>query len=554
MQRIIIIAVGLLLAGTVYAQPDQNKYWVFFDGKSESSEKAGASHFVTSEAAKRRLLRGDISHNYYDQPVSENYIEKLALKGVEPILTSRWLNAVSAYLTREEATDLEAQPYVMKVQPVKRFVRNRNTDVLRVPVKTFSSSVSDSSLDFGPSRTQLEVINAIGPLERGINGKGVRIGFLDTTFGNFSHSVFEHLVDDGRLIGQQNFTEEQSNLHGMQVASVAVGYAEGSLIGPAWGAEVLAGTTEFAPTETNMEEDNLVAGLEWMEAQGADVVNISLGYSTFDAGEDSYTFEDMDGDKAIPSIAADIAARMGVVVVVSAGNEGCSSPEACWYYITSPADADSVLTVGAVNADSTRPLFSSRGPTADGRIKPDVAAQGTDVIVAIGPDSYWIANGTSFSSPLTAGVAAQILQVNADLTPMDVIDILRTTASQADSPNNQLGWGIINAEAAIERASSLASSSINTPTKEYALSEEIEVYPNPSRGIIRLRLQDSFQRSSGWLRVYNVLGQLVHNQRIEPDNPVGTFVTLDTSSFTAGTYFIRYDGDAKLQLGRFTVF
>jgi len=169
---------------------------------------------------------------------------------------------------------------------------------------------------------------------------------------------------------------------------------------------------------------------------------------------------------------------LGVVVIVSAGNEaGCGAPgPTCWFYITSPADGDSVITVGAARPDSTVAGFSSRGPTADGRIKPDVAALGVGVYVAIPPDRYGYANGTSFSAPLTTGVVAQMLQANPSLDPMQVRDILRRTAHQASHPDTLLGWGIINADAAIQEAITLLSTS-DLPGKTLSV---LSIYPNPA--------------------------------------------------------------------------
>jgi subtilisin family serine protease len=293
----------------------------------------------------------------------------------------------------------------------------------------------------------------VAPLRRGLDGRGVRIGFLDAHYRGLQHPAFARLRRDGRLLGLRSFPEgRQGGNHGAAVASVAVGHAPGTLLGPAHGAQVLGATTEYTPSERNVEEDYFVAGLEWLHRRGADVVNVSIGYNTFDEGQESYTTADLDGDTGITTRAVDRAAALGMTVVVSAGNSGCATPDSCWYYVNTPADADSAIVVGAMRPDSSLAPFSSRGPTADGRRKPDVVVQGTDVVAAWDDGGYARVGGTSFASPQVTGVVAQMLQVNPALSPVQVRRLLRQTASQATRPDNRRGWGVLNADAAVRAA------------------------------------------------------------------------------------------------------
>jgi subtilisin family serine protease len=529
--RLVVVALAaVLLSPHALAQPDAApvKYWIFFTDKQAEDDRA-ARVALTPRALERRLLRSSPHRPpHLDTPVTAGYVERLRSLGVEPIVTSRWFNAVSARLTAEQTETVRALPFVRDVRPVGRLAPRRH------------SPTSPVVIDYGPSQLQLDVINARAAIEAGYNGAGVVIGFLDTTY-DFSLPVFAGT----EVLGQEDFTgQTQTNTHGLSVASVAVGFAEGHLVGPGFGAAVLAATTEFAPTETHQEEDFFVAGMEWLEASGADVVNVSLGYSTFDEGEGDYTYADMDGNTTLVTRAADIAAALGLAVVTSAGNEGNDD----WFFITAPADADSVITVGAIRADSTRSGFSSHGPTVDGRTKPDVVALGSSVVIARSDGGYGTGSGTSFSAPAVSGVVAQMLQANPDLDPIAVRDVLRATASQADAPDNDRGWGVVNAAAAVQQALALAAD----PAPD--ASVEAFLYPTVvlrDRRSLTMELRGLGNAEPVALRLYDVLGRRV---AVLYDGPLRTGpVTLTLPRLPAGVYFYRFTGDDLSTGGRIVV-
>ncbi len=516
------------------ADTSATKYWIFFAARSAPDTQPAP---ITARAAERRRLRGTVSAPGWDQPPPAACLQRLRDRTIHPIVLSRWLNAASAHLTRSQRAAAAALDCVRSIQPVARSALQQQP----------RSPLLNAPLAYGPSEQQLALINATAPLARGINGAGVRIGFLDTEYGAFMHPVFDSLRAQGRVIATRNFTgRTQNNRHGRSVASVAVGHAPGALVGPAHGAEVLAATTEYVGFERNVEEDYFVAGLEWLEAQGADVVNISLGYTRFDDGEASYSTDELDGDTAVTTRAVDRAASLGVLVVVSAGNEGfCSRPANCWFYISTPADADSALAVGAVDPDSVRSPFSSYGPTADGRIKPDVAAPGRSVRVASSNGRYRSGSGTSFASPLVTGVAAQMLQVNPNLAPMDVRRILRETSSQATRPDSILGWGIINADAAIQHAEALAQ----PPPPELSLSAP---FPNPARQQTTFEIDVPEGGRQIEMRLYNVMGQLLRMRTA--DLNAGTHrLSFDVQSLASGLYLYTIEGRDLRHTGKVTV-
>ncbi|MFQ5569129.1 MAG: S8 family peptidase [Rhodothermales bacterium] len=555
------VAVALVLAfalvhTSLAQQPTTSvKYWILLNDKVGAAGKTTIpeTDYLSDRALERRRQRGTITglSATLDAPLSPVYLDALQRRGIKPLVQSRWLNAVSARLDARQVGVVRKLPFVRGLRPVGQALpaQEHPAFIEETPaLPLLPRAVHPTLLDYGPSQTQLEVVNAIPPLELGINGTGVRFGLLDTEFGGFQHPAFARLVSENRLLADSNFVgQSQGSRHGRSVASIAFGFDEGNLIGPAHGAEVLAATTEFSPTETNQEEDNLVAGLEWMEAQGVDVVNISLGYNEFDGGQHSYTPADLDGDTGITTIAADRAASLGVVVVTSAGNEG-DDP---WRFITTPADGDSVITVGSVSSSGTKSGFSSIGPTADGRFKPDVAALGEGVQRASSNTGYGRGQGTSFSSPMVAGVVAQMLQVNPNLAPMEILGILRATASQADAPDNRLGWGIINADAAVQEAERCRNATIQCarPTgvdEEATIPSSYEVlppYPNPFSEQTVFEVQAPAGAGMVRMSVYNLLGQRVGVPFEGPLHPGLNRIVFESGTLPAGLYLYSLQGD-----------
>lgn len=573
------LALVLLLGAKspVWAQEAPSRFWIFLEDKSALQlDTAGAQDEsrIAARAHLRRARRGTGDEAWLDRPVSAENLDTLRGLGIEPVVVSRWLNAVSAVLSDAQLDRVERLPFVKEVREVARLNSSRASHPIQessaalqsdLPVGFLDPSVfrtaqpyldvlrggsnqSRPTLDYGNSYQQLALINAIEPLENGINGSGVTLGFLDAPFADFAHPALTHLTASGRLLEVRDFVErpQGNQSHGLSVVSVAAGFALGQLIGPAFGAEILAAVTEYAPTETNLEEDYFVAGLEWLESRGVDVVNVSLGYTRFDPGQRSYTPDDLDGDTGVTTRAADLAASLGVVMVVSAGNEGCSSPDICWYYISTPADGDSVIAVGAVRSDSTRASFSSFGPTADGRIKPDVSAPGVGVFAAV-PGTYTYVAGTSFASPLVAGVVAQMLQANPDLRPADVLQILRDTAGRSDDPDNSVGWGVINAAAAVREAMHMG-----TDPGQPAPPVEIVAYPNPATDHVVINIS-ARGRSFAQIEVFDLLGRRVLPVTTHVLQATGGTVRLPTTDFPSGLYVYRVQLGDESKMGRFLV-
>lgn len=447
--RIVCFVLILLLPCLGWSQ---QKYWIFFKDKGlTKTEQAEAIKFEKQLFHKKTLNRRAKvlpEQNLIeatDLPLFQPYLKRLDLLGIKPVVKSRWLNAISAGLKDEQLTKVQLLPFVEKIKPVARYL-------IKLPPQlpeTFLAKPQIYKFDYGPSINQNELIKIPLVHDLGLDGSGVLVGMLDTGFNFLFHEAFQHLkvLDEYDFINKDSTTRNEEDdipgqhRHGTITLSAIAGFKQGELIGPAFGASFYLAKTEDVTEEYQQEEDFWVAGLEWLERQGIDVVNSSLGYN------DWYTYADMNGKTAITTRAADIAAKKGVVVVTSMGNEGNNE----WRYIIAPADGEDVISVGAVYSNGDVVGFSSRGPTYDSRMKPDVVAMGSKV-TCVEPsslDEFGTANGTSLSSPLTAGVAALVLQAHPYLTPFEVRDALRETADRANNPDYDYGWGLVNAYEAI---------------------------------------------------------------------------------------------------------
>jgi len=391
----------------------------------------------------------------HDLPVNAEYIRRIRGRVQRIRHVSRWLNAISCEISGEQLNRLSAMPWIKRVGLVQSF--RKPGSISRFPeqfVDTWSMSRSPChTLDYGPSFHQSHMINVPAVHDLNFTGESIRICILDGGFNNDSHEAFQHLnVIDRKdfLYGDDDVGDEPGDEgnsdHGTWVLGIVGGYAPGDLIGPAYNAEYLLAKTECSSWDSHIEEDNWIAGAEWADSLGADIISSSLGYRAwFLPGEYQYDWEDMDGNTAISTIGADIAASRGILVVNAVGNLGPSNPPD--NTLCAPSDGDSVLAVGGVLPSGAYGNFSGMGPTADGRIKPDVMALGSGVytVSASGEGYSFVPEpGTSWCAPQIAGAAALILQANPRITNMEIIDALRHTSSQADTPDNARGWGIVN--------------------------------------------------------------------------------------------------------------
>jgi hypothetical protein len=481
--RILNILILLLSLVTAIATAQTQHYWIMFHKKDmpPALQNNSQSLGITERALKRRAksLPPDRLIDELDVPISESALAQIRQTGVKIRTVSRWLNAVSVEASPHQLQTLNVLAIVSHSEPVVQYKCQHPLQSSVVPPSLAKSS-SVQVLDYGPSATQLTNMKVVDLHAIGVNGSDVLIGMLDDGFNNYrTHAAlkniqvvaahdFIHNIDDVSIQPWESTTSPDQGNHGAGTLSAVGGFDSGHMIGAAFGASFLLAKTEMDSSggiaDFNSEEDTYVAGLEWAERLGADITSSSLGYKQF---EDShftplpyYTTGDMNGRTTKVAQAAVIAARKGVLVVTAMGNDGYISGKGNLLQradttLISPADADSIVSVGAAASDGELAAFSGCGPTADGRIKPEVVAQGMGIYWADGTTTtgYEIVSGTSCSTPLVAGAAALILSAHPQLTNMQIRDALMRTAVQrkdgtsetAVYPNNYYGYGFVDA-------------------------------------------------------------------------------------------------------------
>lgn len=458
MRNILTVLVILLIS--VYSFP-KDKYLVYFKDKGITSGqtinktttlyKEALNNLTERAIERRRKVMGNDIISYDDLPIKSEYINKLNSLGIKIVHKLTWFNAVSAYLDDSQLTKVREFPFIDKVEPVKvlKFINEKINE------SGIEKSKSITDRDYGSSFTQLNLMDVPIVHSKGITGKGVLIGFLDSGFRWKTHEAlsnanviaeYDFVFDDSVTANQPEDTSSQDS-HGTSVFSEVAGFRDSTLIGASYNSSFILAKTEDIRSETHIEEDNYAAALIWMENLGVDITTSSLGYNEFDAGEGSYTYQDMNGQTTIVVQACEDAFSKGVVTITAAGNEG----DKTWHYIISPGDGFNTITVGAVSSSNIVTSFSSRGPTSDGRIKPDILAQGTGVFAASASGKYTGSfAGTSAATPLAAGVAGLLLSAHPYLTNVQVRDILIKTADNYSTPNNDRGYGLVSAAKAID--------------------------------------------------------------------------------------------------------
>jgi serine protease AprX len=547
-----VIGIMLLIAVSRSFGGDGEKFWVFFTDKTHE-----VCQYDTVEC---HLLPPD-----YDKI---NAIEEL---GVIVVNKSNWLNAISVLADVSQREQIVNLDFVERVSPVKRLTPSHHQagDLLfpmpLVTSATFSQAFDRMSLNqnYGLSAAQLKYHRIDKVHELGFDGSDVIVGVMDGGF-NSNHEAFNHLRNSRRILAERDFVDggndTKANVidlnyqsHGTSVAAIIAGKIEGVLMGVAPGVSLVLARTEDDKQEAPIEEDNWVAAIEWMQTLGVQLVNSSLGYNIFTSKPSaSYKYNDMDGKtSAIARAATKAASVFNMVVVVSAGNEGTTS----WKYITTPADADSIIAVGSLTSNGSKALSSSIGPTSDGRIKPDVSARGECVFTArsvvtdsngsriVDSGTTSCISGTSFASPHVAGMMALAMQARPGMPAIWYVKQARKASSLYPTPNNLIGYGKIDALDLISGVTtSISSENPNQLPDDAFITRNFPNPFNPSTTIF-------YQVPGGWflkdVRIYDVTGRAVSTIQHSDISATGTMqwngYNMVGAKVASGIYFARFN-------------
>ena len=496
----------LILCGS--AQIGPYKYFVKFTDKNGTPYSIyNPSAFLSQRAIQRRTNQA-IQITQEDLPVNPSYVTQVANIGVTVLTRSKWFNGITIYTMDSTKLQLiSALPFVTSIlknipaegaSPVPDKFQMETSFLSPIPTNNFIKA-SPTGYDYGPSYRQIGMLHGDVLHDLGYRGQGKVIAILDAGFQSVDNLyAFDSLWQNNQILGTKDFVDQGGNVfighvHGMMVLSLIGGNVPGQLIGTAPKASFWLLRSEDANTEYLIEEYNWVSAAEFADSVGADIISSSLGYTTFTDPSMNHTCADMDGHTTPAAKGANIAALKGMVVVVSAGNEGGTS----WTCVSTPSDGDNVLSIAAVDSNGVRAGFSSMGVDTNGRVKPNIASMGENDVV------YWVDNtivrssGTSFSCPIIAGMMACLWQAHPGSTPAEIYQAVEESSSQYAAPNDSLGYGIPDY--------SVAMVTLSTPVKTVSA---IQVYPNPFVNEFLIRFHCAKAQKAEYI-LYDGMGRMV---------------------------------------------
>ncbi len=501
----------------------QQDAWVFFtDKENVEANLANPISILTQEALDRKSLH-NTPIDERDVPVNEAYISMVKQQeGITVMAKSKWFNCVHVRGAEEDISALEALQFVALVDFADNSI-TRSADGLDF-VKEAPQNQQRANYNYGATENQVSMLGVDFLHQQEFVGDGMVIAVLDSGFPGVNvNGAFSALHEEGRLLDGYDFVDREDDefaftgsTHGARVTSDIVGFIENEFVGTAPHVSLYCFRTEDVGSENPVEESYWVEAAERADSLGVDIINTSLGYRTFDNPAYDYTFEDMDGQTTFISRGATHAFDKGMLVVTSAGNSGAGM-------ISAPGDSPGALTVGAVDSEGNYASFSSIGPSSDGRVKPDVMAQGAASAVVDQNNNITTNNGTSFSSPIMAGAIASLWQADPSRTNAEIIQIVREAAHLYPDSTPELGYGIPDFSEAL---SQLSVEDVNAFAKAYTIS------PNPA--INQFNISANGVNVPLEVTIYDLLGKRLQTTSIE-----GEQGNVDVSRLTTGIYLVQ---------------
>lgn len=541
-RSIYIFSVFLLFFMSVSAQKlAPGKYWIQLTDKNNSPYSPDQPEEFLSKAAIERRQNYKIPINEEDIPVSKKYSDSLNNLGLEIIGASKWFNAVIAAtddtLLLSSINDLDfvrdfnySQSFTYPSGGIQSY--KENTQLNELP--NFPSS--GTMTDYGQGLQQISVLNGKALHDLGYRGQGIKIALLDAGFYNVNvFEAFRHLWYDNRITAVKDFVRFSEHdlfsesTHGMSALSTIAAYISGSFIGTAPEAEFMLLRSEDVSSEYKIEEVNWLLAAEYADSAGADIISTSLGYNEFNDSAMNYVYNDLDGNTALVTLAAEIAFSKGIIVIASAGNEGNKT----WKQITPPSDGKNVISVGSIDINKSVSAFSSRGPTFDGRIKPDVLAVGYETVLINSSGSVSRGFGTSFAAPQISGLTACLWQAYRQKTNKEIIQAIRKSSSRYENPDNNYGYGIPNFMHAFHHLYDYEDS-----------SKKIWIFPNPFNENFNLYFDIPVEE----IQIIDIYGKIIKSYKV--DLQAFELKNLIPSELEPGMYILLGKNSAEFRVTR----
>ncbi|GAA0872083.1 S8 family serine peptidase [Gangjinia marincola] len=522
-----------VLSITWFTHAQTQDAWVFFTDKEDVQASINNPiSILTQEALDRKQLH-NISIDERDVPVNETYIQQIKnASGINVLAKSKWMNCVYVQGTFSAIDNLLNQSFVSSIEYANKDL-NAVTKILFSEENKFfqEENLSKTVYDYGDAANQILQLNAQTLHQEDYTGDGMVIAFLDSGFPNVQTiQAFSHLIDQNKLLGTYDFALRQEDVtgtgsHGTITLSDAAALLPGEFVGTAPQASYYLFRTEFAPTEVPVEEAWWVEALERADSLGVDVVNTSLGYQDYDNPAYDHSYEDLDGQTTFAARGANHAFDKGMLLVTSAGNDGNG-----FTFVGTPADSPGVMSIGAVDEDGNYASFSSIGPTVDGRIKPDVMAQGAGAAVINQDGTVSFVNGTSMSSPIMAGAIACLWQAYPQATNAQIMQILRESGSLFTTPSNEMGYGIPDFEAALAGLTQLN-------VQEALADLQFGIYPNPAQHELHIQFPANILNAE--ITILDQGGRKVMQHQLSPATS-----SMDLSRMASGLYLVTIKGNS----------
>jgi len=533
-QTILFIAI---LWGSLFTANGQSWYWIEFTDKNNTPYSIdNPGEYLSERAIARRASQG-IAIDPTDLPVNRAYIDSIAATGAEVLHASRWMNGITVKSADTRHVALwKAFPFVRRVELTKTTDTTAKSAFSKFGTPAVRNDI-DTSL-YGASVYQVGLMQGQHLHEQGYYGEGMVIALLDAGYQKADEvPSLRHLFDGGKILGTRDFVNPDSNIyaehsHGMMVLSVIGARLPGQMIGTAPEASFWLIRTEDDATEFKVEEDHWVAGAEFADSVGADIINSSLGYTTFDDSLMDHTWAELDGKTLRITRAANLAAQKGILVFNSAGNDARNS----WRYISAPADGTDVIAVGATDRNGNYAGFSSVGFPGRTPVKPDLAAMGSGTAVQNTNGDIVNRNGTSFSSPVLAGMTAAFWQAHRDVPATEIRRILTISASQNLRPDTLLGHGIPDFSLADLLLNQFSNSKETTQPKT-------TLFPNPFTDRITLISSDNTPQSVS-VEIIHASGAVVYRDQIDFTMSARLY---GLQGLQPGMYFMRITGGGQTE-------